>query len=180
MIVFLKCTYFQLNLTLPRQIRASMYHQSQRHAPPSFFYPHTFSLPLSLPLFIPCSTQQIQKLCRHSNSCRLWKLPKSLPFFSLCVPSDIQWILFWCGNTQSSRGGEKRKKRREVGREVDVRGTTEQSSRAERGEEGLEVEKAWWPDSQPKRDREKKSETESKHRQGRTQENSQPDNHADT
>lgn len=36
--------------------------------------------------------------------------------------------------------GAKKKKEKE-GREVDVRGSTEQSSRAERGEEGLEVEK---------------------------------------
>lgn len=44
--------------------------------------------------------------------------------------------------THNRVGGVKEKKTaKEEGGEVDVRGTTEQSSRAERGEEGLEVEK---------------------------------------
>lgn len=150
----LKCAYFQWYLSLPGQTRASVYHHSQRHTPPSLFYPHTFSLPLSLPLFIPHSPQQIQKLCHHSNSCRLRKLPKSLPFFPPpCVPSDIQWILFWCGNAQSSGEGlEKEKKKRGVGERC-YRGTTEQSSRAERGEEGLKVEKPGGQTAQPERKR---------------------------
>lgn len=67
-------------------------------------------------------------------------------------------------------------------KKVDVRGTTEQSSRAERGEEGLEVEKpGGQTGSQSARVKQrKKSETESKHRQGRTRENNQTDSHADT
>lgn len=83
------------------------------------------------------------------------------------------------------KGGGKEKKRR-VERWM-LRGTPEQSSRAERGEEGLEVEKPGgqtYSQSAGDKVREKKqknkSETESKHRQGRTQENSQTDNHADT
>ena len=115
-------------------------------SPPSFFYPHTFSLPPSIPLFIPRSAQQIQKLCRHSNSCRLRKLPKSLPFFfTVCsLWHSMDTVLMWehtigVGGWGGWKGGGKKKKRR-VERWM-LRGTTEQSSRAERGEEGLEVEK---------------------------------------
>lgn len=97
------------------QTRASMYHQSQRQAPFSFCC-HTFSLPPSLPPFIPHSTQQIQKLCHHSNSCHLRKLPKSLLFLPLCVPSDIRWKLFCCGTTQLKRVWKKEGREQEKGR----------------------------------------------------------------
>lgn len=64
-------------------------------------------------------------------------------FFHCVFPVTFNGYCFDVGTHNQVEGVKKEKKRREVGQEVDVRGTTEQSSRAERGEEGLEVEKAW-------------------------------------
>lgn len=119
-----------------------MYLQTQRHPP--IYNSHTFLLLLSIPLFIPRSPQQIQNLCCHSNSCRLQKNH----FFS-CVPSDIQWMLFWCGNKQTSQGGEKEEKKKREERLV----LAEQPCRKRRG--GIRGGNAWWPDRQPVSQREK-------------------------
>lgn len=89
---------------------------------------------------------------------------------------------FDVGTHDRVEGVKKRKNEKEAGREVDVRGTTEWSSRAERAEEGLEVEKpGGQTGSQSARETQRKEgETESKHRQGRTQGNIQTHNHAGT
>lgn len=63
---------------------------------------------------------------------------------------------------------KKEKRGREVGRVVGVRETTEESSRAERGEKGLEVEEPGGQTVSRREMEKKKSETESKHGQGRT------------
>lgn len=118
--------------------------------PPSLFYPHTFSLPLSLPLFIPRSPRQIQKLCHHSNSCRLRKLPKSLPFFFLhrVFPVTFSGYCFDVGTHNQVEGGWKRKKKKKTrsgGVMLWGNNRAEQQSRKRRG--GIKGGKAWWPDS---------------------------------
>lgn len=127
----LKCAYFQWYLSLPGQTRASMYHHSQRHTPPPLLFSiltHFLSLFLSLysSLALPgksksCVTIATAAVCENY-------LNPSLFFPSPCVPSDIQWILFWCGNAQSSGGGLEKKKKKSEEWGSDVIG--EQQSRA--------------------------------------------------
>lgn len=166
----LKCAYFQWYLSLPGQTRASMYHHSQRHTPPLLFSILTHFLSLFLSLYSSLALPGKSKSCVTIATAAVCEnyLNPSLFFPPPCVPSDIQWILFWCGNAQSSGGGlEKKKKKRGVG-EWCYRGTTEQSSRAERGEEGLKVEKPGGQTAQPERKRGGKGgwegKTGSKHR----------------
>lgn len=143
------------------------------------FITHFLSLLPSLYSSLPsksksCVAIATAAVCENYLNPSLFSLSLAL-FFILCVPSDIQWILFWCGNKWV--GGEK-----ERGERLMLGGTLEQSSRAERGEEGLEVEKpggqtgSQWAGEKKR----KKNETESKHRQGQTQKNSQSDGRADT
>lgn len=73
-------------------------------------------------------------------------------------------------------------KKKKEGSGVDVRGTKERSSRAERGEEGLEVEKpGGQTGSQSAGDQwRKKKEWDRKQTQTGTDTGEQPDNRADT
>lgn len=114
-------------------------------------------------------------VCKNYLNPSLFSL--SLTLFLYCVfPVTFNGYCFDVG-TNKWVGGEK-----ERGERLMLGGTLEQSSRAERGEEGLEVEKpggqtgSQWAGEKKR----KKNETESKHRQGQTQKNSQSDGRADT
>lgn len=160
MIVFLKHLYFQLNLTLPGQTMANDYH-------PLLFSILTHFLSLFLPLYSSIALHSKSKSCVTIATAAVCEnyLNPSL-FFHCVFPVTFNGYCFDVGTHNQVEGVKKKRS----GRETDVKGTTEQSSRAEWREEGL---KAWWPDSQPERNREKKTETESKHGQGCTQENRQ-------
>lgn len=137
------------------------------------FITHFLSLLPSLYSSLPsksksCVAIATAAVCENYLNPSLFSLSLAL-FFILCVPSDIQWILFWCGNKQMSWGwkGE--------GREVDVRGNVgaEQQSRKRRG--GIRGGKAWWPDRQPVSRREKeKKEWDRKQTQAGTDTEKQP------
>lgn len=167
----LKCAYFQWYLSLPGQTRASMYHHSQRHTPPLLFSILTHFLSLFLSLYSSLALPGKSKSCvtiATAAVCENYLNPSLFFFLHRVFPVTFNGYCFDVGTHNQVEGGWKRKKKKKRGvGEWCYRGTTEQSSRAERGEEGLKVEK---PGGQTAREKERgkkggwEGKTGSKHR----------------